>query len=154
MGGGSALPVDLDNAYMLGKLIAENGWVLLNGGRNVGIMDASARGAQESGGLTIGILPDTDGHRASAYLDIQIVTGANDARNYYNVLSSDVVIACPGGTGTISEIALALKNAKHVVLLDFDVGTVFGKYESEGLLRQAKSPEEVIAQIRAILERR
>jgi len=152
MGGGSALPADLDNAYRLGKLIAENGWVLLNGGRNVGIMDASARGAQEGGGLTVGILPDKDGHRASDYLDIQIFTGANDARNYYNVLSSDVVVACPGGAGTISEIALALKNAKHSILLNFDVGTIFRKYESDGLLRQAKSPEEVIALIRTILK--
>ena len=32
-----------------------------------------------------------------------IRTGANDARNYYNVLSSDVVIACPGQAGTISD---------------------------------------------------
>ena len=119
MGGGSGSVEALQNAHRLGRLIAESGWVLLNGGRNAGIMEASAKGAKEVEGLTIGILPDKDGYRASEYIDIQIRTGANDARNYYNVLSSDVVIACKGRAGTISEIALALKNKKNVILTDF-----------------------------------
>jgi len=39
------------------------------------------------------------------------------ARNNINVLSSDVVIACGMGVGTVSEVALALKANKPVVLL-------------------------------------
>jgi predicted Rossmann-fold nucleotide-binding protein len=31
---------DLKNAFELGKLIALNGWVLLSGGANYGVMDA------------------------------------------------------------------------------------------------------------------
>ncbi len=112
MGGGSASDKNMENARQLGRLIAESGWVLLNGGRNAGIMEASARGAKEAEGLTIGILPDKNGSRASNYIDIQIRTGANDARNYYNVLSSDVIVACNGRAGTISEISLALKIKK------------------------------------------
>lgn len=152
MGGGSASNRDLQNACQLGKLIAENGWVLLNGGRSAGIMEASAKGAKEAGGLTIGILPDKDGVGASDHIDIQIITGAGDARNYYNVLSSDVVIACKGGAGTISEIALALKQKKNVILLNFDLGDVFIKYKNEGLLHTATSPEAAIMETKQILD--
>ncbi len=61
------------HAYRLGQLIAQEDWVLLNGGRNCGVMDASAKGAKEAGGLTIGILPDADISLASEYLDIPFV---------------------------------------------------------------------------------
>jgi predicted Rossmann-fold nucleotide-binding protein len=41
------------------------------------------------------------------------------ARNYINVLTSDVIVACgAGGAGTASEIALALKSNKFVVLFN------------------------------------
>lgn len=153
MGGGRVSDEDMQNACRLGRLIAESGWVLLNGGRNTGIMEASAKGAKEAGGLTIGILPDKDGRNASKYIDIQIRTGANDARNYYNVLSSDVVVACKGRAGTISEIALALKNKKNVILMDFDLGSAFFEYEQEGLLHKAQSPEDAVNKVKEILNK-
>ncbi|GAC1354362.1 MAG: hypothetical protein NVSMB42_11980 [Herpetosiphon sp.] len=106
-------------AYDLGAAIATSGWTLLNGGRNVGTMDAAARGAHDHGGLTIGILPDSTRERASYYIDIPVLTGMGDGRNYLNVLSSQVVIALPGGAGTLSEIALALKIGRPVILLGF-----------------------------------
>ena len=109
-------------ARELGAAIAREGWVLLNGGRACGVMDASARGASEAGGLVVGILPDGDAHRASAHVDIPIRTGMGDARNAVNVLSSDVVIALRGGAGTLSEIALALKAQRPVIALAFDPG--------------------------------
>ena len=45
MGGGSVTDSDAADAYELGQLIARQGWVLLNGGRRAGIMDAAAKGA-------------------------------------------------------------------------------------------------------------
>ncbi len=123
--------------------------MLLNGGRPAGIMEASARGAKESGGLTVGVLPGCSSSEASAYIDIPIVTGMGSARNNINVLSSDVIIALPGKAGTISEIALALKNGKKVLLLNFDPGIVFAEYRDTGLLQSAGSPEEVISIIKA-----
>ncbi|PNH02218.1 hypothetical protein TSOC_011833 [Tetrabaena socialis] len=55
-------PVDkhVDLALELGKQIGAHGWLLLTGGRNVGVMDAACRGAKSSGGTTIGILPGPD----------------------------------------------------------------------------------------------
>lgn len=153
MGGGAAKPHELEDAYRLGQLIAQNGWVLLNGGRAAGIMDASARGAHEAGGLTVGVLPTEDHHGMSAYIDIPIVTGMGSARNMINVLSSDIVVACPGGAGTISEIALALKSRRPVILLNVDMGALFEDYHSGGQLKHAATPEQVIAHIKALLAR-
>ncbi|NPV73402.1 MAG: TIGR00725 family protein [Pelotomaculum sp.] len=149
MGGGeSAPPEDCAAAYRLGQLIAEEGWVLLNGGRPAGIMEASAKGAKDRGGLTIGILPGNSARHASKYIDIPVVTGMGDARNVINVLTSDAVVALPGKGGTISEVALALKNGKKVVLLNFDPGKIFETYRESGLLRNAGSPEEAVKIIR------
>ena len=53
-----------------------------------------------------------------AYVDIPICTGMGSARNNINVLSSDVVIACGTGAGTTSEVMLALKSDKPVLLLN------------------------------------
>ncbi|NES85084.1 MAG: TIGR00725 family protein [Moorea sp. SIO2B7] len=115
--GNNASATDLENAYELGKLIAKQGWVLLTGGRNAGVMDAASKGAKSYGGLTLGILPTNNTNAISENVDIAIVTDMGNARNNINVLSSDVVIACGMGMGTASEVALALKNGKKVVLL-------------------------------------
>lgn len=118
MGPGSELPEQLArDAYDLGKLIARQNWVLLTGGRRAGVMDAASRGAAEAGGVVLGILPDDDDRALSPHVTIAIRTGMGSARNNINVLSSDVVVACGLGTGTASEVCLALKAGKQVVLL-------------------------------------
>ncbi|MGI5876669.1 MAG: TIGR00725 family protein [Dethiobacteria bacterium] len=149
MGGGDDVsPKTMDTAYQLGKLIAEENWVLLCGGRPKGVMEASAKGAREAGGLTVGILPNKDKTCASENIDICITTGMGDARNYINILSSDIVVALPGRAGTISEIALALRNEKKVILLNFDLRDVFDYYRKKGLLLTANTPEKVIRLIK------
>ncbi len=144
MGGGTATVEDSKAAYRLGSMIAENGWILLNGGRGVGIMEASARGARDRGGITVGILPDDNDDRVSEHIEIPILTGMGSARNCINVLSSHFIVACPGQAGTLSEIALALKCSKPVILLNFDIGSAFDLYRAKDLLRDAKTPEEAI----------
>ncbi|MBV8883772.1 MAG: cytochrome, partial [Chroococcidiopsidaceae cyanobacterium CP_BM_RX_35] len=71
--GDNATATDLKNARELGQLIALQGWVLLTGGRNVGVMDAASAGAKAANGLTIGILPDRT-NTISAAVDIAIIT--------------------------------------------------------------------------------
>ncbi len=116
--GNQATSEDLQVAYKLGRNIAQSGWVLLTGGRNQGVMDAASRGAKSADGLTVGILPTDDRTHMSAAIDIPIITDMGSARNNINVLSSDVVIACGMGTGTASEVSLALKANKPVILLN------------------------------------
>ena len=115
--GEQATATDLQNAYELGKLIAQQGWVLLTGGRNVGVMDAANQGAKSANGLTVGILPGNNTNDVSESVDLAIVTNLGNARNNINVLSADVVIACGMSAGTAAEIALALKANKKVILL-------------------------------------
>jgi uncharacterized protein (TIGR00725 family) len=152
MGGGKSSKEEWELAFELGARIAGEGWVLLNGGRKSGVMDASARGAKKAGGITVGILPDADLRRASRYLDIPIVTGMGSARNNINVLTADIIVACNGGTGTISEVALALKSEKFVILLGLDTGNVFRKYKQEGRLLTAGDPSEAIDKIHSVLK--
>ena len=116
--GEQATATDLQNAYELGKLIAQQGWVLLTGGRNVGVMDAANQGAKSANGLTVGILPGNNTNDVSESVDLAIITDLGNARNNINVLSADVVIACGMSAGTAAEIALALKANKKVILLN------------------------------------
>ena len=150
MGGGVADPRDEEAAYRLGSLIAEQGWILLNGGRNAGVMAASAKGARENGGVTVGILPDDNPHAASPFIQIPILTGMGNARNCINVLSSHAVVACRGGTGTISEVALALKSGRPVILMNFHIKEIFDRYLKKEMLFWTETPEEVISTIKQI----
>jgi uncharacterized protein (TIGR00725 family) len=138
----------LQMARDLGQAIAQQGWVLINGGRSSGVMDASALGARTAGGLVIGILPDESAARASRHLDVAIRTGMGDARNYVNVLSSDVVVAMRGGAGTISEVALALKAGRTVVALDWDLGPIFEHFRRVGKLLEAMDVEQALTLVR------
>ncbi|MEM6252648.1 MAG: TIGR00725 family protein [Cyanobacteria bacterium P01_D01_bin.156] len=104
-------------AYALGKAIAQEHWILLTGGRPTGVMAAASCGAASAGGTVIGVLPDSQGHSIAAGVTIPILTGIGHARNAINVLSSHAIIACGLGLGTVSEIALALKEHKPVVLM-------------------------------------
>jgi uncharacterized protein (TIGR00725 family) len=116
--GEGASPRDCHNAYELGLAIAGIGWVLVTGGRDRGVMDAASRGAREAGGLTIGILPSNDLAGLSPFVDVPIVTGLGQARNNVNVLTCELIFACGMGPGTASEIALALKAGRHVILVE------------------------------------
>ena len=118
--GEGATSDDMNNAYLLGKFIAGQNWVLLTGGRNKGIMNSASKGARENHGLTIGILPGESYNSLSEYVDIPIVTGLGNARNNINILSSVVVVAIGIGPGTTSEIALAIKAGKDVILFSND----------------------------------
>ena len=150
MGGGVADAATRALAHEVGALIAAEGWVLLNGGRDCGVMAASAAGAASAGGLVVGILPDDDFDGVAADVDIAIPTGMGDARNVINILASHVVLALPGGAGTISEVAHALKAGRPVVVVGWDPGEAL-LVVSGGRLRNVASAEEAIAAAKRFL---
>ena len=119
MGPAACTEATAKKAEQLGRLIARAGYTLLCGGRT-GVMEAAARGAHEAGGLTLGILPGRDAIESppNPYIEIPIYTGMSHARNLINVLTAQVVVAVGGAYGTLSEIALAHKCGKPVILLD------------------------------------
>lgn len=133
IGGGECSPAVRETARRLGRLLAEQGHILLCGGLG-GVMEAACSGAREAGGLAVGILPD-DRVNANKYVDIAIATGMGHARNVIIVKSADVVVALPGEHGTLSEIALALKMNKRVISLK--------SWDIPGTLK-AETPEEAL----------
>jgi len=146
MGPAKAKKKDRDNARLLGELIARRGWVVLTGGRDVGVMDAACEGAKRVGGsLTIGVLP-TAKDKVSRHVDVPIITEMGSGRNNINVLTSHVVVACGlSGSGTVSEVALAVKAGKPVILVEASPAEVaFFRKLGKRLVSAASSPEEAI----------
>lgn len=101
----------------MGRLIAQNGFILVNGGMK-GVMEASARGAKAAGGLVIGILPGKSAQEANAFIDIAFPTGLGYMRNALIVLNSDILVAIAGAYGTLSEIAYTQIYGKKVFGLE------------------------------------
>lgn len=146
MGPAKAKKKDLDNARLLGEFIARRGWVVLTGGRDIGVMDAACEGAKRVGGsLTVGVLP-TAKDKVSRHVDVPIITEMGSGRNNINVLTSHVVVACGlSGSGTVSEVALAVKAGKPVILVEASPSEVaFFRKLGKRLVSAASSPEEAI----------
>jgi uncharacterized protein (TIGR00725 family) len=122
--GENAKPDENEIAFEVGKAIAQRGWVVLTGGRSFGIMDAAMRGAHEVNGLTIGVLPTDNAANSSQHADIRIMTGMGSARNMINILSSQILVVIGMAAGTASEVALAIKANKKVILLRQDEITI------------------------------
>ena len=122
--GESARPEENEMAFELGKAIAQEGWVVLTGGRSFGIMEAAMKGAHEANGLTIGVLPGENSLNASDAADIKILTGMGSGRNIINVLSSNILVVIGMAAGTASEVGMAIKANKKVILLHQDEITI------------------------------
>ena len=138
MGSGSARHAHL--AEPLGRALARIGVHLLTGG-GAGVMESVSRAFSAvpgREGLVIGILPagdtrpdrDADPGTPPGYpnprvelairthLDARGDDGSGiRSRNHINILSSDVVIALPGSSGTASETELAIRYRRPLILL-------------------------------------
>jgi uncharacterized protein (TIGR00725 family) len=135
--GGSEISAEMSElARQVGREVARRGAVLLCGGLS-GVMAAAAQGAQEGGGVSLGILPDGDRLRANPYLTYTIATNLGHARNMLIAHSADAVIAVDGGYGTVSEAAIALKLGKPMIALKVS-------WDLPGLQRSG-SPEEAVS---------
>lgn len=113
IGTSNASSEEYKTAEEVGRQIAKNGWLLVNGGLS-GVMEASAKGAKEAGGIVVGILPTPSTTSANPYVTIPIATNMGYARNAIIAHTADVLIAIGGGEGTLSEIAVARKLGKSV----------------------------------------
>ena len=93
----------------------------------------------------------------SRHVDVSIITEMGSGRNNINVLTSHVVVACGlSGSGTVSEVALAVKAGKPVILVEAspaDVIDFFRKLDKR-LVQAAASPEEAIELIMKLMDGR
>ncbi|MEW5938734.1 MAG: LOG family protein [Chloroflexota bacterium] len=110
---GGSQPNEGDAAYeearLLGRLLAERGHVVFNGGY-IGTMEAVSRGAAEAGGHVIGVTcEDIEQWRAvgvNRWVKEEIRKKTLVERLQTIIEKSDAAIALPGGPGTLTEIAL------------------------------------------------
>lgn len=116
IGAHEAVPRTAKLAFSVGKMVAEEGAVLVCGGLQ-GLMKESCRGAKAAGGLTIGILPGKDKAEANEFVDIALPTTIGYSRNVMVAASADIVIALPGSYGTESEICYARVYGRPVINL-------------------------------------
>jgi uncharacterized protein (TIGR00725 family) len=114
VGGSDCTSAEAALAEELGRRLAQRGAVVVCGGLT-GVMEAVAKGVRATGGLTIGILPGNDRRDANAYIDVPLATGMGEMRNALIVRVAGAIVAIGGGTGTLSEIALALRIGTPVV---------------------------------------
>jgi uncharacterized protein (TIGR00725 family) len=116
-------------------------------------MRAACEGAYKAGGLVIGILPNDRQHPLDKYpnefVDIPIYTGMFDARNVINAKTPHILVALRGGPGTLSEIALALRNGTPVIGLNAPSFTISGEHDYIA----CDTVEEVIRNIEARVEK-
>jgi hypothetical protein len=106
---GSSLPkegdAEFENAYLLGKLLAQAGLNVCTGGYR-GIMHAVSKGAAESGGKAIGVTVDLWGSVPSEFLTEEIKCETLFERINKLVELGDAYVILRGGTGTLLELAV------------------------------------------------
>ena len=99
----------------LGKRLAKDGHSIVFGGCNMGLMECVAKAVHDAGGRTIGVIPsmiEKDG-QVSNYVDVDIPCDNLSDRKEIMLSKCDVVIALPGGIGTLDEIFTVV--ASHTI---------------------------------------
>lgn len=97
-------------ARAVGVAIAERGWNLIYGGGNIGLMGVLARTALENGAQVTGIIPKFLATKEIALTDCTelIEVESMHIRKALMIERSDLLIALPGGFGTLDELFEAL----------------------------------------------
>jgi uncharacterized protein (TIGR00730 family) len=105
-----ARPAYAEAARALGRDIAREGWRLVYGAGDVGLMGEVARAAQAEGGDTFGVIPKhlVDLEVGKTDLSRYIVTETMHERKKVMIMNSDAVIVLPGGAGSLDELFEAL----------------------------------------------
>lgn len=99
-------------AFTTAKLVAESGYVVVNGG-GPGVMRASTEGAHAGGGKAIGItfypkdLPHFEGRDKENHFDEEVVTENYIERTLTMLNEVDIHVFFNGGSGTVSEFGMA-----------------------------------------------
>ncbi len=95
-----------EEAQKMGKQIGEGKHKLINGGANVGLMEAVTLAASQAGAQTTGVIPEKMIHRSLASDNSHevIVTDDMMLRKAKMRDISDAFVALPGGFGTLEEI--------------------------------------------------
>lgn len=119
-------PAHVAAAQALGRAIAGNGWRLVYGAGDVGLMGETARSAQAAGASTLGVIPTHLMAREKGKRDLTnlVITEDMHERKKVMFMNSDAIVVLPGGAGSLDEFFEVLTwrqiglHAKPIFLLD------------------------------------
>ncbi len=106
-------PEYFERTSELGTWMGANGHTLVFGGCNLGLMECVAKAVHDAKGMTVGVVPTIveKGGKVSDYVDVKILCDNLSDRKDLMIERSDVIIALPGGVGTLDEIFTVLAAA-------------------------------------------
>ncbi len=99
-------PGYFEAAAQVGAMLGRIGAVLVYGGARFGLMEATAKAAKLAGARIVGVVPDilVERDRVSALPDELVGCRNLSERKDIMLERSDVLVALPGGVGTLDEI--------------------------------------------------
>jgi uncharacterized protein (TIGR00730 family) len=171
---GSARPIEGDTFYeevrMLGRELGTAGFVVCNGGYS-GTMEASARGAKEAGGKTIGVVSEFFSIEPNRWIDKKIVAKSLTDRLMELISLADGYIVLKGGTGTLLEFASVwefmnksvIEQKPVIILGNFWNGVIDtlnqelmfeGKESCTHYITVASSPKDAVEKLKERLNRK
>ncbi|MGJ8622226.1 MAG: TIGR00730 family Rossman fold protein [Yoonia sp.] len=115
-------------ATATGQMLVSNGWRLVYGAGDVGLMGRVANAVQQAGGKTFGVIPVhlLDWEVGKRDLDQFVVTETMHERKKVMFMNANAVVVMPGGAGSMDEFFEALTwrqlglHEKPVILLNVD----------------------------------
>ena len=138
----------VDAAHEVGTMLGRIGVSLVYGGARFGLMEATAKSAKEAGAHVVGVVPDilVERGRVSTLLDEHIPCRNLSERKDIMLEKSDILVALPGGIGTLDEIFHVVAAAtigyhdKRVVLYNVNgfwdsLWAVLDSYNAAGFIR-------------------
>jgi hypothetical protein len=131
---------DYQKAVLIGRMLAEAGFAVCNGGYG-GIMEASARGAKEAGGETIGIITEEFPLKANRWIDKVKTMKTWRERLFELIETGDAYLLFDGGTGTLVELFVVWEMMNKKMMQKPVV--VFGPF-LRALLRELRKERFVI----------
>ncbi len=113
----------LSFAKELGKLIAKSGNILVYGAEKeyTSLSTESAKEASKNEGITVGVTPGKDKNIYGDFRPTVLINSGLEiggGREFNLVLSCDVIIAISGGSGTLTEMAIAYQAGIPIVVID------------------------------------
>jgi uncharacterized protein (TIGR00725 family) len=161
------------DAFDTAKMLAENGYIVVNGG-GPGVMKAATLGAKAGGGIVEVVILDPEKQPANyegvnkvnmELADKIVKTPTYEIRLKTLMDLGDAFVIFKGGTGTLSEIGMTWNRAKYdfgdhepliffgkfwkKIVKDLTAGLGFEKKEKE-VVEVVEKPEEVLALLRRI----
>lgn len=121
-------PAYIQAAKETGEMIARNGWRLVYGAGDVGIMGEVSRAASQNSAKTLGVIPDhlISHEKGNRDLDQFIVTENMHERKKVMYMNSDAIVVLPGGAGSLDEFFEVLTwrqlglHSKPIFLVDIE----------------------------------